>query len=558
MNYPLLSDYISSIRDAKDNLDKFKNLRPVLNTDKEPFMSSGNFAVVFKMRDFESGKLYAVKCFLKDQERRKESYQLITDELDFVRSDYLTSIQYLEKELFVDSTSTQETEFPVVVMDWVEGETLDLYIRNHINDTYQLERLCYQFGQLSMWLMSQSFAHGDIKPDNILVDEQGLLKLVDYDGMYVPAMKGQQSRELGSPDYRHPLRTIDFFNEHIDDFSLTSILFSLKAIALNPTLLKNSSSEHLLLSDADYLDLSKSEILKDCAPLMLDKEFIKIYALFLLAHSQISLFNVSIRIFKLSKPIKKEEEVFSTKVTDEEIENGIENERGVVYSRDGKRLLECKNKGLEEYIIKDGTKVIGDSAFQECSSLEQITIPNSVSSIGNSAFQECSLLEQITIPNSVSSIGDLVFLGCSSLEQITIPNSVSSIEVLSFLGCSSLEQITIPNSVSSIGDSAFSGCSSLEQITIPNSVSSIGHGAFYECSSLEQITIPNSVSSIGHGAFYECSSLKQITIPNSVSSIGHGAFYECSSLEQIIIPRNTTSHFKSLLDSDLHEYLIER
>ena len=84
-------------------------------------------------------------------------------------------------------------------MDWVEGITLDKYIRTHIDDKYELSLLAYQFSRLAMWLIPQPFAHGDLKPDNILVQGDGTLVLVDYDGMYVPAMKGQKARELGIP-----------------------------------------------------------------------------------------------------------------------------------------------------------------------------------------------------------------------------------------------------------------------------------------------------------------------------------------------------------------------
>ena len=73
MNYPLITDYVSSILSAEDNFKELTNLRPVLDEDGQPAMSSGNFAVVFKMKDEQTGKLYAVKCFLKEQEGRKES-----------------------------------------------------------------------------------------------------------------------------------------------------------------------------------------------------------------------------------------------------------------------------------------------------------------------------------------------------------------------------------------------------------------------------------------------------------------------------------------------------
>ena len=215
MNFPLISEYIEAIKAAEDNFKELTNLRPALGDDGQPVMTSGNFAVVFKMEDTETGKFYALKCFTKEQEGRDEAYHQIAKALENVDSPYLISIQYLDCELFVDTDQAIETEFPVLLMDWVEGKTLDKYLRENLDDKYALEMLAYRFSQLAQWLIPQPFAHGDLKPDNIIVCEDGTLVLVDYDGMYVPAMKGQKARELGSPDFRHPLRTENDFDEHI-------------------------------------------------------------------------------------------------------------------------------------------------------------------------------------------------------------------------------------------------------------------------------------------------------------------------------------------------------
>ena len=127
MLYPSIGQYTEAIKLAaeapEDYFATLTTLRAVLDDNGNPVMSSGNFAVVFKMQDTD-GKIYALKCFTRDQEGRNESYRLIADELQYIESEYLTKIQYLETELFVD-TSTDDTEFPVLLMDWVEGETLD-------------------------------------------------------------------------------------------------------------------------------------------------------------------------------------------------------------------------------------------------------------------------------------------------------------------------------------------------------------------------------------------------------------------------------------------------
>ena len=309
MNYPLISEYIEAIKSAEDNFEELSYLRPVMGDDGLPVMTSGNFAVVFKMKDERSEKNYAVKCFTKEQEGRSESYKLIADELEYVSSNYLTPITFLEKELFVDTDQTTETEFPVLLMDWVEGIPMDKYIQKNINNQYVLELLAFRFSKLATWLLAQPFAHGDLKQDNILVKEDGSIVLVDYDGMYVPAMKGQKARELGSPNYRHPERTIDEFDRHIDDFPLATICLSLKAIALKPDLLNNGTGEcGLLLNESDYIDLKASKIMQELMFLLPDNELCSLLGLFLIVLSQKKLEVLSSNMFFLSKPTKKTDE----------------------------------------------------------------------------------------------------------------------------------------------------------------------------------------------------------------------------------------------------------
>lgn len=260
MNYPLISEYIEAIKSAEDNFKELTNLH-VLGEDEQPVMTSGNFAVVFKMKDEETGKLYALKCFTKEQEGRAEAYHQIAEELKDVDSPYLVSLRYLEKELFVDTDQTDETEFPVLLMDWVEGMTLDKYIQENIKNKKALQMLSYNFFKLATWLIKQPFAHGDLKPDNILVKGDGSLVLVDYDGMFVPAMQGQNARELGSPDFRSPKRLSADFDCTIDDFSIISILLSLCMIHVKPSLLNDFGAQgRLLFSEKDYNDIENSQV----------------------------------------------------------------------------------------------------------------------------------------------------------------------------------------------------------------------------------------------------------------------------------------------------------
>ena len=538
MQYPLISEYLAAIRDAHDNLDKLSHLVPVLDNYGEPYRSSGAFAVVFKMKDEQTGKCYALKCFTEEQEGRAEAYRQIAEELEFVASPYITSVKYLEKELFVDS-NCKDNEFPVLLMDWIEGETMETYIADHYMDNYDMSMLCYRFCKMAAWLRSQPFAHGDIKPDNIMVRSDGTLTLVDYDGMFVPAMKGQKSPTIGTKDFSHPLRTIDDFDETIDDFALASMALSLKAISLNPSLLDEyGASDRLLFSAADYLDLSKSKAMTALQGLLADEETKTLLSMFLLASAKKNLSMCSLRLFGVQKP---KEEVCSTKVTKEDLENAVEDEFGVKYSKDWKRLLEAPSELKGKYSIRKGVKVIGNKAFRLCISLTNIEIPDSVINIGSWAFENCSSLRNINIPNSVTTIGGNAFSGCNSLVCINIPKSVTSIENNTFEGCKSLTSINIPNCVTSIGENAFSGCVSLISINIPDSVTSIGDWVFSGCDSLTIVNIPNGVINIGDFAFLACKSLISIHIPNSVISIGDNAFAECESLTNINIPDGVTN-----------------
>ena len=573
MQYPLISEYVKAIQDAADNLDKLAYLTPVLDDHGEPYRSSGAFAVVFKMQDKSTGKYYALKCFTEEQEGRAEAYRQIADELDLLDSPYITSVKYMEKELFVDS-QCEEDEFPVLLMDWVEGETMEAYIAANYRNQSAMLILSYRFGKMAAWFRTQSFSHGDIKPDNIIVRPDGSLTLVDYDGMFVPSMKGSQSPTIGTRDFCHPLRTVDDFDETIDDFSLASIALSLKAISMKSTLLDiYGASDRLLFSENDYRNPSNSKVISALQELMCDKDFCTLYSLFMLALARKELSACSFRLFIGEKPniTPVMNEDLSTETTKEELKEAFVDGRGVKYSKDGRKLLDAPGVLSGAYSVKEGTRIICNRAFSCCVSLSEIVIPSSVTSIGKGAFSSCNSLSEIVIPSSVTSIGDCAFSSCSSLKYISIPKSVICLNGNPFaewygkLECLSpnfvyegdilfnkdksriisfrkqnTKSYVIPSSVTSIGDYAFSSCDSLSEIGIPSSVTSIGDSAFSSCDSLSEIVISSSVTSIGDWAFSFCSSLSEIVIPSSVTSIGDGAFSNCkfpNNLKQELISR---------------------
>lgn len=577
MQYPLISEYVKAIQDAGDNLEQLAYLTPVLDDHGEPYRSSGAFAVVFKMLDKSTGKYYALKCFTEEQQGRAEAYRQIADELDMFDSPYITSVKYMEKELFVDS-QCEEDEFPVLLMDWVDGETMEAYIATNYRNQSAMSMLSYRFGKMAAWLRTQSFSHGDIKPDNIIVRPDGSLCLVDYDGMFVPSMKGSQSPTIGTRDFSHPLRTVDDFDETIDDFSLASIALSLKAISMNSTLLDTyGASDRLLFSENDYRNPSNSKVISALQELMCDKDFCTLYSLFMLALARKELSTCSFRLFIGEKPnLLQTIEDLPTKATDEELKEAFVDEWGVKYSKDGRKLLKAPQELDGTYSIRKGTKVICDEAFRwskfiGCRSLTSLVIPDGVTSIGKSAFSGCEYLSSLVIPDSVTSIGDMAFCGCSSLTRLVIPGSVSCIGFSAFENCKSLRSIVIPESVVNLNGNPFCRwdgelkCLSpyfiydnkvlfnkdkskiiafrdknTTSYVIPDSVSCIGIGAFAYCKSLTSIVIPDSVTRIGGIAFLFCESLSNIVIPDSVTCIGKRAFAFCyfpNDIKQELISR---------------------
>ena len=601
MQYPLISEYVRAIQDASNNLDELAHLVPVLDDHGEPYRSSGAFAVVFKMKDEQTGKCYALKCFTEEQEGRAEAYRQIADELDMVDSPYITSVKYMEKELFVDS-QCEEDEFPVLLMDWVDGETMEAYIAANNHNQSAMSMLCYRFGKMATWLRSQSFAHGDVKPDNIIIRPDGSLTLVDYDGMFVPSMKGSKSPTVGTRDFCHPLRTVDDFDETIDDFSLASIALSLKATSMKPTLLDiYGASDRLLFSENDYRNPSNSKVISALQELMCDKDFCTLYSLFMLALARKELSACSFRLFIGEKPILPQTiEDLPTKATEEELKEAFVDEWGVKYSKDGRKLLKAPKKLDGIYSIRKGTKIICEEAFRwsktiGCLFLNSLVIPDSVTNIGDYAFWGCKSLKSLVIPDGVTSIGDCAFYDCESLKSLVIPDSVTSIGKSAFLNCKSLKSLVIPDSVTHIGNGAFKACSSLKSLVIPasvgniignpfsgwngelkclspyfiydnkvlfdkdkskiiafrdknttsyvipDSVSCIEFGAFWNCHSLKRLVLPDSVSSIGDWAFWNCRSLTDIVIPDSVNSIGDRVFSGCCSLKSLVIPDSVSS-----------------
>ena len=528
MQYPLISEYVRAIQDASNNLDKLAHLVPVLDDHGEPYRSSGAFAVVFKMKDEQTGKYYALKCFTEEQKGRAESYRQIADGLEFVDSPYLTSVKYLEKEIFVDS-SCVEDEFPVLLMDWIDGETMESYIAENYQDNFAMAMLCYRFCKMAAWLRSQRFAHSDIKPDNIMVRPDGNLTLVDYDGMFVPAMKGQKSPTIGTKDFSHPLRTVDDFNETIDDFALASIALSLKAISLRSSLLDEyGGADRLLFSVEDYRDLSNSNVFVSLSELLGDTDLLLLYSMFNIACVKKNLSFVSFRMFNIALP----DNCWQEKNRFDDLKQVFIDEFGVKYGRNGLILIRAPKDISGAYRIRKECRFINTKAFKGCSNLEKLILPHSLKTIGVMAFVRCEKLKEIKLPKFVQKVdgafmywnGKLVnesdyfiykdeILYNSSMTRLIAYRKMEkqynkfvafnryTSQMTEAIGWTGEHSYDVPVGIVEIACGAFAGKHSLFSVSLPTSVCRIENAAFVCCENLGFINIPSTVSYIGKFAF---------------------------------------------------------
>jgi serine/threonine protein kinase len=202
---------------------------------------------------------WAVRCFHKqipaDLEQR---YTAISQYLTSHPSPHFLEFSYLPDEILVHGR-----RYPVVKMEWGNGETLGAYIGQIYRDSAQVTALVNRFIGLVDALRRLGIAHGDLQHGNILATDS-TLTLIDYDGMFVPGMGIAHSAELGNPDYQSPIRTGTDFGPDLDRFSVIVIWLALEAIRYVPGLWERlSSSEYLLLSRSDFADPARSEVLSE-------------------------------------------------------------------------------------------------------------------------------------------------------------------------------------------------------------------------------------------------------------------------------------------------------
>ncbi len=216
---------------------------------------SGNFATVFQMHCQQED--WAVRCFTRELSDQQSRYAVIHHHLEMAKLPYTVQFDFIPKGIKVNGQW-----YPILKMAWVEGELLDHFMVKHLHNVRILRQLAVRWVRMVNQLESAKMAHGDLQHGNILV-VKGNIKLVDYDAMFVPALSGQKSREIGHHNYQHPDRSASDFDVYVDRFSAWIIYISLVALSLNPDLwqLVGAGDEFILFCREDFVKPEESLLL---------------------------------------------------------------------------------------------------------------------------------------------------------------------------------------------------------------------------------------------------------------------------------------------------------
>ena len=218
----------------------------------------GTFASVYEL--VNGRRRWAVKCFLRNIPDLHERYARISEHLKKCRRlRYFVTFEYQDGAIRVRGEL-----FPLVKMEWVEGLQLNTFVEENLSRPRALAKLRKRWDTLLADLRSAHIAHGDLQHGNVLVRPNGDLRLIDYDGMWVPTLESEQSNETGHPDFQNPGRTHRDFHSGIDEFSAAVIQIALSALRRERSLWeKYNNGDNLLFRRRDFLDPEGSPLIAD-------------------------------------------------------------------------------------------------------------------------------------------------------------------------------------------------------------------------------------------------------------------------------------------------------
>jgi WD40 repeat protein len=266
MNWPTSQDYNEAVQDPATSFSDpdLKGGQVVVNALGLPVPRSGNFADVYQFTGAD-GKSWALKCFTRKVAGLRERYARIDEHLAKAKLPFTVGFRFLEKGVQV-----RGEWFPLLKMEWVEGFTLNDFVARNLTKPDLLHRLTQMWAKLAGRLRDANMAHADLQHGNVLLvpgaTPQKLgLKLIDYDGMWVPALAEHHSGEVGHPNFQHPLRLKErVFSGEVDRFPHLVIAAGLRAALVGgkPIWEKFDNEDNLLFKEADFRDPASAPVFK--------------------------------------------------------------------------------------------------------------------------------------------------------------------------------------------------------------------------------------------------------------------------------------------------------
>jgi len=268
MAWPLNQDYNEAIQEPRSCLSdpELRAGEVVRDPLGLPRPRSGTIADVYEIRCPATGSRYAIKCFLREVPELPQRYQAIGAHLRQARLPFTVDFSYLEKGIQI-----RGQWYPILKMPWVEGLLLNQFVHNHLDQPALLEALLHSWVRLGRGLSEARLAHADLQHANVLVvpgsaASAPAIKLIDYDGMIVPALAGRNSGEAGHPAYQHPQRLRDgTCGPEVDRFSLLVVAAALRCLAVGGRALweRYDTGNNLLFRTADLHQPEQSVLFAD-------------------------------------------------------------------------------------------------------------------------------------------------------------------------------------------------------------------------------------------------------------------------------------------------------
>ncbi|MCS7261020.1 MAG: hypothetical protein NZ765_09590 [Anaerolineae bacterium] len=247
--WPSPGDYSAAIQNPHNCFADPELKKGQVQTDSFglPLGVSGNFAVVYQL---QSGtEVFAVRCFIRSVTDQQRRYDALSQYLQGIWLPHLVHFTYLAQGIRV-----RGQWYPVVKMEWVSGRQLHHYVESCLSQPHRLGQLAARWRGVIAGLSGARIAHGDLQHGNVLVDGEGSIRLVDYDGIFLPALRGSPPGEVGHVNYQHPERIVrSYYEANVDAFPALVIYLSLLALKAEPGLWQAfHTGENLIFQAADF------------------------------------------------------------------------------------------------------------------------------------------------------------------------------------------------------------------------------------------------------------------------------------------------------------------